>query len=157
MMRALYHGLPMPWYYSKEGANMRYRYSDTGHLDLMDYLADFGSSRKCKLDLMAKLCGLPGKEGEVHGSNITEQLKEGRSAEILHYCKSDVIQTALIFLKTRFHLGKITFEEFEKSAESFKIFNHDKCDLKLKTYSNIDWDRYLFKGEKEKEMIGNEV
>jgi predicted PolB exonuclease-like 3'-5' exonuclease len=49
-MRSLKHRLAMPWYYQTEG--MRYRYSESGHCDLMDVLGDYGAARHMKLHVI---------------------------------------------------------------------------------------------------------
>ena len=59
--RCLRHGIPLKHYYRSR--DVRYRFSAEGHLDLMDYVADFGAAKPSKLDVIAKLCGMPGKVG----------------------------------------------------------------------------------------------
>src|SRR5690606_31283308 len=41
-MRCFRHGVPFRGYY--RARDMRYRFSEAGHFDLMDYLADYGAS-----------------------------------------------------------------------------------------------------------------
>ncbi len=53
--------MPLGWYYRDKG--VRYRFSEEGHLDLCDWLADHGATRPGKLDAVARLIGLPGKVG----------------------------------------------------------------------------------------------
>ena len=57
----------MPWYYRDR--SVRHRYSQDGHIDLCDWLADHGAARSSSLDALARLIGLPGKVG-VDGSQI---------------------------------------------------------------------------------------
>ena len=125
-MRSLKLGIPFGWYYSNR--DMRYRYSDTGHLDLMDYLGDYGAARHAKLGDVAKLIGLPGKVGEVSGAGVhdiyksTVGLVDGVSEKqrlVGRYCLQDTIETALIFLRSRFHLGKIEREEYNLCLDTF--------------------------------------
>src|SRR5690606_12237253 len=66
-MRCFRHGISFRAYY--RGRDMRYRFTEAGHFDLMDYLADYGASRPAKLDVIAKLCGMPGKVG-VDGKDV---------------------------------------------------------------------------------------
>lgn len=101
-LRSLHHGVPMPWYYRERG--LRYRYSEEGHIDLCDWLADHGATRSGSLDALARLVGLPGKLA-VDGSQIEGLYKAGRLRHIQDYCLSDVTQTALLFLRFRLLQG----------------------------------------------------
>jgi 3'-5' exonuclease len=94
-LRALCHGVPLGWYY-REGT--RNRYSDAGHLDLCDWLADHGATRAGSLDALARLIGLPGKVG-IDGSMVEGLFAAGDLEAIRRYCLSDVVQTALLFLR----------------------------------------------------------
>lgn len=95
-LRSLRHGIPMPWYYQR--SDVRYRYSDEGHLDVADALSDRGATRMTSLDHAARLIGLPGKMG-VDGSQVDGLYRAGRLLEIRHYCMTDVIQTAFVLLR----------------------------------------------------------
>lgn len=127
-MRTFKHGLPAKWYY--ESKDVRYRYSTEGHLDLMDFLADFGASRPMKLNDAAHLIGLPGKT-DMSGASIEgiykKSIADGLDAESLvkvwnsvaRYCLQDSIQTAIIFLRSRHLLGKISAEAYNLSLDTF--------------------------------------
>ena len=128
-MRSLKLGVPFGWYYGNR--DMRYRYSESGHLDLMDFLADYGASRCMKLDDAAHLVGLPGKT-DMTGASVRDIVESTRAAGLLasteaqrkmdavgRYCLQDAIQTALIFLRTRFHFGKIDREEYNRCLDTF--------------------------------------
>jgi hypothetical protein len=127
-MRSFRLGVPFEWYYKDR--SMRYRYSDEGHLDLMDYLGDYGASRYAKLGDVARLIGLPGKIGEVSGAGVHDICKstdgeldlnviEGKQKSVARYCLQDTIQTALIFLRSRFHMGKINRDEYNRCLDTF--------------------------------------
>ncbi len=105
--RALRHGLTFAAYYQRR--DMRYRFSDAGHLDLMDYLADFGASRATRLDVMAKLCGMPGKVG-VDGKDVGPMVHRGEIEKVRDYCLCDVVQTAGVFLRCELLRGSISKE-----------------------------------------------
>lgn len=107
--RAFKHGIPMGWYY--QGKDVRYRYSTNGHMDVMDYLADFGGTKSSKLDVYAKLCGFPGKMG-TDGSKVAEMIALGFIEEVRAYCLTDVAQLAAIFLRTQLVRGEITLEHY---------------------------------------------
>ncbi|HET9625330.1 MAG TPA: ribonuclease H-like domain-containing protein [Kofleriaceae bacterium] len=109
VMRALCHAVPLPWYYRER--ERRYRYSEDGHLDLCDWLADHGASRAGKLDAVARLIGLPGKVG-VDGSQVDGLYQAGELTAIEHYCLADVAQTALLFLRFRLLQGQLAPEAY---------------------------------------------
>ncbi|MFN0248981.1 MAG: ribonuclease H-like domain-containing protein [Kofleriaceae bacterium] len=103
-LRSLCLGVPMRWYYRDHAT--RYRYSDQGHLDLCDWLADHGATRSTSLDAVARLIGLPGKIG-VDGSQVEGLYAAGQLSEIQRYCLADVAQTALLFLRFRLLQGQL--------------------------------------------------
>jgi len=137
-MRSLKHGIPFGWYYENRG--MRYRYSDEGHIDLMDYLGDYGAARNMKLTDMAHLIGLPGKT-DMTGASVNDVVKSTRgipTAEarakmdsVGRYCLQDAIQTALILLRSRYHLGKIDKDEYHRCLDTFAMsdFIKDAIDI----------------------------
>ena len=108
-LRSLCHAVPMPWYYRE--STTRYRYSEYGHLDLCDWLADHGAVRSGSLDALARLVGLPGKVG-VDGSQVEGLAAAGRIDEIERYCLGDVAQTALLFLRFRLLQGHLDPETY---------------------------------------------
>jgi predicted PolB exonuclease-like 3'-5' exonuclease len=109
VMRALCHAVALPWYYRDR--DMRYRYSEDGHLDLCDWLADHGATRAGKLDALARLIGLPGKVG-VDGSQVEGLYQAGQLEAIERYCLADVAQTALLFLRFRLLQGQLAPEAY---------------------------------------------
>lgn len=112
-LRSLCHGISLGWYYRER--NVRYRYSDEGHLDLCDWLADHGATRSGSLDAVARLIGLPGKLG-VDGSQVEGLYQSGQLAEIQKYCLSDVAQTALLFLRFRLLQGVLRPDAYQDAA-----------------------------------------
>lgn len=120
-MRAFRHGVALPWYYQQDG--MRYRYSEVGHCDLMDVFSDYGAVRNMKLGDVARCMGLPGKFGEVTGGSIASRVHsssgEGAFNEVNKYCLSDAFQTALLFVRSRYHKGMISREEYNRAVASF--------------------------------------
>ena len=110
-MRALCHGISLGWYYRER--NVRYRYSEEGHLDLCDWLADHGATRSGSLDAVARLIGLPGKVG-VDGSQVEGLYAAGQLAEIQKYCLGDVTQTALLFLRFRLLQGVLRPDVYQQ-------------------------------------------
>ena len=95
-----------------------------------------------KLGDAARLIGLPGKTG-MTGASVYNTVRESRKsgissekmAEVGRYCLQDAIQTALIFLRTRFHLGKIDKDEYNHCLDTFV-----QSDF-IKDAIDINWDK----------------
>jgi hypothetical protein len=107
--RCLRHGITLRHYYSSR--DVRYRFSPEGHLDLMDYIADFGAAKPAKLDIVAKLIGMPGKVG-VAGKDVGPMVHAGKIQEVRNYCLCDVIQTAAIFLRVELVRGELDRDHY---------------------------------------------
>jgi len=110
--RCLRHGIPLRHYYSSR--DVRYRFSPDGHLDLMDYLSDHGAAKPAKLDILAKLCGLPGKVG-VDGKDVGPLVHAGRIQEVRDYCLCDVVQTAGVFLRAELLRGQLDRDRYREA------------------------------------------
>ncbi len=137
--RALKHGLSMPWWFADR--NTRYRYSPEGHFDLMDFLADFGAAKSSRLDVFAKLVGLPGKVG-VDGSQVAPMVHAGRLAEVNAYCLCDVAQTAALFLRVQLLRGALDVTQFRDKGRGLVDFY--AADPRLAPVNeNLDRARYL--------------
>jgi hypothetical protein len=117
--RALRHGVSMPWWYSDRST--RYRYSTEGHLDLMDFLADYGAAKNSRLDVYAKLVGFPGKVG-VDGSQVAPMVHAGKLDEVNAYCLCDVAQTAAIFLRVQLLRGVLDRARFGELSRTMLAF-----------------------------------
>jgi predicted PolB exonuclease-like 3'-5' exonuclease len=114
-LRSLCHGVSLGWYYREK--NVRYRYSEEGHLDLCDWLADHGATRSGSLDAVARLIGLPGKVG-VDGSQVEGLFHAGQLEAIQRYCLADVAQTALLFLRFRLLQGLLPADAYQSAASA---------------------------------------
>lgn len=112
-LRALRHGIDFAWYYRGDG--YRYRFSEDGHLDLGDVIADFGAARMTSLDAAARLCGLPGKVG-VDGSQVEGLFRDGQMEALRRYCLSDVAQTAFVLLRYKLIAGDIDRDGYRQAA-----------------------------------------
>jgi predicted PolB exonuclease-like 3'-5' exonuclease len=117
--RALRHGVPMPWWFSDR--NTRYRYTTEGHFDLMDFLTDFGAAKNARLDVYAKLVGMPGKVG-VDGSQVAPLVHAGKLDEVNAYCLCDVAQTAAVFLRVELLRGAIDRGRYRELAAALLTF-----------------------------------
>lgn len=102
--RCLAHGQSFAYYYRDR--DVRYRFSPEGHLDLMDFISDFGAARRTSLNVVAKICGMPGKVG-VDGKDVGPLIHAGRFEEVRNYCLCDVLQTAGVFLRTQLLRGEL--------------------------------------------------
>jgi len=150
-LRSLQHGIPCKWYYADR--DVRYRYSAEGHLDLMDFLGDYGAARNMKLGDVARLVGLPGKTGEVSGASVHDVYRETldraldpdfcfrKMAEVGRYCLQDSLQTALIFLRSRHHLGKIDRGEYVRCLDTFE------SSPEVRAAVDVDWGAVRLRGE----------
>jgi predicted PolB exonuclease-like 3'-5' exonuclease len=107
--RCLRHGIPLRHYYRSR--DVRYRFTADGHLDLMDYVADFGAAKASRLDVIAKLCGMPGKVG-IDGKDVGPMVHAGRLQEVRNYCLCDVAQTAGVFLRVQLVRGELEREAY---------------------------------------------
>jgi len=109
--RALKYGLALPRYFGAGPGKTAYRgnrYSDAYHIDLCDFLSNFGAAyRRSSLDLLTKLIGLPGKY-TIGGDDVEYLYRQKRQKEINQYCMTDVLQTYLLFLRVELLRGKIS-------------------------------------------------
>jgi predicted PolB exonuclease-like 3'-5' exonuclease len=113
--RCLRHGIPFRYYY--QSRDVRYRFSPDGHLDLMDFIADFGATRSSRLDVVAKLCGMPGKVG-VDGKDVGPMVHAGQIELVRNYCLCDVVQTAGVFLRVQLVRGELTLAGYKDAMNA---------------------------------------
>jgi len=111
-LRALRHGISLPWYYHRD---FQYRYTEEGHLDLCDALSSHGAARLTSLGAAARLIGLPGKDG-LDGSQVEGLYQAGRIEVLRQYCLSDVAQTAFLFLRYRLLAGQLLLPDYRRAA-----------------------------------------
>ena len=116
---ALRHECVIPNYF--EG-NYRRRFSDEAHLDLFDFLSNFGACPlKGGFHLLAQLIGLPGKT-EVDGGAVQALWEAGRLRDIEAYCRRDVIQTYFLFLRLELMRGRISAEQHAAALAATAAF-----------------------------------
>ena len=114
--RALRHGVQAHRYWEMGEEDPAFRWNNYlsrfhwRHVDLMDVLSGYQGRGRVGLDPLAQLLGLPGKLG-MSGEAVWEAHLEGRSAEIRHYCETDVINTYLVYLRFELMRGRLTHEE----------------------------------------------
>jgi predicted PolB exonuclease-like 3'-5' exonuclease len=90
--------------------NNRRRF-DGWHLDLCDWLTNFGAIRMAGgLNLLSKLLGKPGKM-EIQGDMVYQLHLQGKNQEINDYCMFDTLDTYFVFLRTRVLTGELSLED----------------------------------------------
>jgi 3'-5' exonuclease len=125
--RCLRHGVPFRHYYASR--DLRYRYSAEGHLDLMDFLTDFGACKASKLDVVARSIGMSGKVG-VEGKDVGPMVHAGRLAEVQAYCLCDVVQTAAVLLRLQLVRGELPDELYRTAMKG--LLEHIDQDERLR-------------------------
>jgi 3'-5' exonuclease len=120
-LAALRCGISAPSYFGREDSP-RSRHSPERHLDLYDYLTNYGASRlHGGMDLLLKMLGLPGKR-EMNGAMVQEYFEAGRLDEIHRYCRGDVIQTYFLFLRIELMRGRIGEATYRAALASSSHF-----------------------------------
>lgn len=113
-MMAFRYGISLPAWYAlgaKSWAQPRGRYNHEWHLDLYDFLTNYGAIPfSGGLNLAAKALGMPGKM-ETEGCMVQCLFDAGRLEEIHSYCRCDVLDTYFVFLRIMTLCGKINNEE----------------------------------------------
>jgi len=113
-LRCLRHGVPLRFFFQDK--DYRHRYSDSGHIDLYDFLSEHGAARVGSLDAIARVVGLPGKVG-VDGSQVEGLYNAGQLDMIKKYCLTDVAQTAFLFLRYRLLQGILDVAQYQRAAQ----------------------------------------
>jgi len=119
--RCLRHNLPLSW-------PNRERFWDAppcNHLDIMDFLTDYGVSSRPSLHNLAKLVELPGKKG-IDGSNVEQLYNDGKYLQVEEYCTMDVLQTLFLFLKVQALRGCIPADKLDFYENEIKSTLKDK-------------------------------
>ncbi len=116
--QALKYGLCLPRYFGTgegRGSYRASRYSDSFHIDLCDFLSNYGASPRNSINLFAKLIGLPGKY-TIAGEDVEYLFRQGRQKEINQYCMTDVLQTYLLFLRVELLRGKLSAAAYKAAV-----------------------------------------
>jgi predicted PolB exonuclease-like 3'-5' exonuclease len=120
-LQALRYGCQAPRYFNEKYGH-RYRYSEEGHYDLLDFLSNVGAHRiRGGFHLLTKLIGLPGKTW-IDGSMIQGLWEAGQLAHIQAYCRQDVIQTYGLFLRIELMRGRLTPQGYQTALEAAASF-----------------------------------
>ena len=110
-LTAFRYGIPIPEWLAWGGKQFdqpRYRFSQNFHLDLCEYMANFGSVLVTGgLNLLSKILRKPGKM-DTKGEMVQDMYDAGQLATIHDYCKCDVLDTYFVFLRTMLLTGRIS-------------------------------------------------
>jgi len=115
--RALIHGVIAAKFWDWGDDDREFRFNSylgryhTRHLDLMDVLAMYQPRASAGLDVMARLCGFPGKLG-IDGSQVHTAFAAGKIDEIRRYCETDAMNTYLLYLRFQLMRGILTAAEY---------------------------------------------
>ena len=120
-LQALRYGISAPAHFAETGS-ARSRYSDVRHLDLMDFITNYGAFQvRGGMNLLLKLIGMPGKT-EIDGSQVQEMYEAGRFEEIDRYCRNDVIQTYFLFIRVQLMRGRLDEASYRAAREASAHF-----------------------------------
>lgn len=119
-LAAYRYGVSVPaWFDLSERSysQKRNRYNTQSHLDLHEFLTNFGSTWfRGGLNLSAYLLGKPGKM-DVAGDMVQDMYAQGKVAEINEYCRCDVLDTYFALLRCMVLMGKLSLtQETELTA-----------------------------------------
>jgi hypothetical protein len=123
--RGLKHGVVASQYWDMGENDREFKWNNylsryhTRHLDLMDLLALYQSKANAPLDMLAKLCGFPGKLG-MDGSQVYSTYLNGGLEAIRQYCETDVMNTYLMYCRYQKMRGGFTEVEYEREISYVK-------------------------------------
>jgi len=127
---AFRYGIQIPDWFAEDARNFdqpRYRYNTAAHFDLHEWLTNSGASRfNGGLSLAANLIGKPGKM-DVAGHMVQELWDAGKTAEIHDYCRSDVLDTSFVFLRSRVVAGDIDIKREQALIEQARGWIEEKA------------------------------
>ena len=141
--RLFSYGMDTEWYYGDKEMNNRY---GKRHIDVMEAFCNFGTFGgygRTSMDSVAKLSGLPGKM-DVTGDSVAQMHKDGRYEDIQEYCLTDVIQTALVFLRFCALSGKMN-KDYARAVSNnlFDIVKQDKRNQIQQLYLKTDQTKFF--------------
>ena len=140
--RGLKHGVVADKYWDMGEDDREFKWNNyisryhMRHLDMMDLLALYQPKNNAPLDLMAKLCGFPGKLG-MDGSEVYPAYLRGDTEGIRRYCETDVMNTYLLYCRFQMMRGGLTDKEY---AQEIALV---KRKLEELAPQENHWDEYL--------------
>jgi predicted PolB exonuclease-like 3'-5' exonuclease len=117
------------------------------HLDLMDWLSNYGACRLAGgLSMLAQrgAGGAPAGCGKLYGNGeqVYRLYQEGKLQEINDYCMYDTLDTFFVFLRTRVLLGEVSSEDERALARRARLWLGQKVgELPALEAYLAAWDR----------------
>lgn len=140
--RGLLHGVVADKYWDQGEDDRDFKWNNyigryhSRHMDLMDLLALYQPKNNAPLDMMAKLCGFPGKLG-MDGSAVYPAFLQGKLEDIRCYCETDVMNTYLLYCRFQKMRGGLLEKEY---AQEIELVKSTLADLSA---SQTHWQAYL--------------
>ena len=120
-LAAMRWGISAPHYFD-DSDSPRSRDALARHLDLYEYLTNFGEvGLRGGMDLLLKMLGLPGKLA-MNGAMVQEYYDSGRLDEIHRYCRTDVVQTYFLFLRVELIRGRLDQKRYQAAWSAASPF-----------------------------------
>lgn len=116
--RGMVHGVQAPKYWDQGEDEREYKWNNyisryhNRHLDLMDLLALYQPRAVAGMDVLAQLCGLPGKLG-MDGSQVYDAWLRGELDAVRRYCETDVLNTYLLYCRFQLMRGGLSSDAHE--------------------------------------------
>jgi predicted PolB exonuclease-like 3'-5' exonuclease len=124
-LMAFKYGIAIPEWFDDSGPayqQKRYRYNSSSHFDLQDFLTNYGATTfRGGQNLAAKLIKLPGKM-DTRSDMVQELYETGKMEEIHSYCRCDVLDAYLLFLRIETLRGRIQKEWEAKLHQETKTY-----------------------------------
>jgi predicted PolB exonuclease-like 3'-5' exonuclease len=83
---------------------------------MMDVMEGFQMGGRASLEHTAQLLGLPGKLG-MSGAHVWDYYCQGRQAEIVRYCETDVLNTYLVYLRFELMRGNLDRAHYQQEIQ----------------------------------------
>ncbi len=141
--RALLHGISARRYWELGDGDRDFRFNNYlsrfhwRHIDLMDVLAAYDARATAPLDVIAKMIGLPGKQG-MDGAAVWEHFAAGKIREICDYCEIDAVNTYLVYLRFELMRGNIGGKKYHTRCEELSLLLQQSDKQHLRDYAD-DW------------------
>jgi 3'-5' exonuclease len=120
-LAAMRWGISAPHYFD-DVDSLRSRDALERHLDLCEYLTNFGEvGLRGGMDLLLKMLGLPGKLA-MNGAMVQEYYDSNRLQEIHQYCRTDVLQTYFLFLRVELMRGRLDPASYQAACSTAAPF-----------------------------------
>lgn len=127
--RSLIYGVVAPRYWDTGEDDRDFKWNNYlnrfhwRHTDLMDVLSGYQLRAAAKLDEVAVLLNLPGKQG-MSGGAVWDAYLDGKLEDIRNYCESDVLNTYLVYLRWQLSRGSLSHDVWK--SECAVVRNHLK-------------------------------